>query len=602
VKTRALKRRLPAAALLCACAAAFAVACPVACGGDPSSGPDSQSATSEQGRGSDAPPPGRARLRFVDVTDGSGITLENVSGDPMAKMAIPENIGQGAAAIDADGDGLLDLFIVNGATFPGTEAHAEPRNALYRNLGGFRFEDVTAAAGLLFDAWCHGVTAIDFDADGHSDLYVTVDNAPNRFFKGRGDGTFEDATERWGGADPGPSTSAAFFDADGDGDLDLYVGNYVDYDPEHPPNDGKPCEWKGLIVSCGPKGTTPGRDSFYENRDGTLTNATEAFGFAVDPSYTLGVITGDFDDDGDIDLYVANDSEKNSFFENDGGRFHDAAMEYGVDLNEDGLAQAGMGVDCGDVDNDGRLDLFVTNFSHDTNTLYHNVLTPKGRTMFNDATYVMKLGRASFEFLSWGTKIVDLDHDGWLDVVVVSGHVYPQVDQAPIGSTYRQRNQVFESLGRIDGRVRFEEVQLPADDAFSKLAVSRGLVVADLDNDGDQDFLIVELDARPTLIENDSEARGAWIGFQLVGEGKNRDAIGARVTVVDAAGVVRVRERASGASYLSSCDPRLVVGLGAAREAVREVRVRWPSGRVETYEGLATGRYWRLAAGSDEAE
>jgi hypothetical protein len=567
------------------CAVSFAVSC------DDASQGTGHAATQTQAPG------GQARFRFVDVTEGSGITLVNVSGDPVAKMAIPENIGQGAAAIDADSDGLLDLFIVNGSVFPGTKVDVEPRNALYRNLGDLRFEDVTAASGLLFEGWCHGVTAVDFDSDGHSDLYVTVDNAPNRFFKGRGDGTFEDAAERWGGADPGPSTSAAFFDAEGDGDLDLYVGNYVDYDPEHPPNDGKPCEWKGLTVSCGPKGTTPGLDAFYENRNGTLTLATEAFGFSGEASYTLGVVTGDFDNDGDVDLYVANDSEKNAYFLNEDGRFRDAAMEYGVDLNEDGLAQAGMGVDSGDVDNDGRLDLFVTNFSHDTNAFYHNVLTPDGRTLFNDATYVTNLGRASFEFLSWGTRIVDLDQDGWQDIVVVSGHVYPQVDRAPIGSTYRQRNQVFESLGSVSGRVRFEEVQFSEGDAFAKIEVSRGLVAADLDNDGDQDFLVVELDAKPTLIENETEPRGAWIGFELGGEGGNRDAIGARLTVVDSTGTSRVRERSSGSSYLSSGDPRLVVGLGTADDSIREVRVRWPSGTIETHEGLATGRYWKLLEG-----
>ena len=235
----------------------------------------------------------------------------------------------------------------------------------------------------------------------------------------------------------------------------------------------------------------------------------------------------------------------------------------------------------------------MTNFSHDTNTLYRNIETPDGRTMFSDSTYAMNLGRASFAYLSWGTRITDLDHDGWQDIVVVSGHVYPQVDQADVGSSYRQRNQVFENLGRGDnGRVRFEEVE--TGDAFAKLAVSRGLVAADFDNDGDQDFLIVELDETPTLIRNDSEARGAWIGFTLVAKGQNRDAIGAWITVTDSNGIERVRARTSGASYLSSCDPRLSVGLGSASGPVRAV-VHWPSGATSTHDALEPGRYVTLS-------
>jgi enediyne biosynthesis protein E4 len=591
------------------------VACAACGGGDAATAPGASgpapatSATAPKATGSDPAGPASASTgtaargwRFTDVTRGSGITLENVSGDPVAKMAIPENIGQGAAALDYDGDGRLDLFIANGDVYPGTKPRATPRPALYRNAGGLRFEDVTEAAGLLFPGWMHGARAIDFDADGHPDLYVTLDGAPNRFFRNKGDGTFEDASATWGGADPGPSTAAAFFDADGDGDLDLYVGNYVVYDPEHPPNGGQPCEWKGLKVSCGPKGTTPGPDTFYENRDGRLVPATEAFGFAAPASYTLGAITCDADGDGDLDLYVANDSEANRLFLNEGGgHFREAGMELGVDLNEDGVAQAGMGVDCADVDNDGRFDLFVTNFSHDANAFYHNVLTPSGRTMFTDETYVMDLGRASYAFLSWGTRVLDLDFDGWQDIVVVSGHVYPQVDTAPVGSTYRQRNQVFENLGPTDGRLRFRELEPAADDAFAKVEVSRGLVAADLDNDGDPDFLVVEMDAPPTLIRNDVEKHGAWIGLALRGEGKNVDAIGARVEVEDALGIVRWRLRTSGESYLSSSDPRLVIGLGPANDPVRAVRVRWPSGRTQEHTGLATGRYWLIEAGASEA-
>ncbi len=478
-------------------------------------------------------------LRFTDVSASSGITLQNVCGDPLEKLAIPENLGAGAAALDYDGDGLLDIFVANGDVFDATQRKGPARCALYRNLGGLEFADVTEDAGLVFEAWCHGAQAVDFDGDGHTDLYVTIyRGGPNRFFRNRGDGTFEDVSARWGGQDPGPSTTSAFFDADGDGDLDLYVGNYVIYDPESPPNEGNPCEWKGLLVSCGPRGTPPAADTFWENRGGTLVEAGEKFGFAaVAPAFALGSVSGDFDNDGDVDLYVANDSVGNFLFVNDGkGRFAERALHYGVDMSADGAPQAGMGVDFGDVDNDGRFEYFVTNFSHDHNTLYKNQATPGGGTTFSDDSYAMKLGRASFGQLSWGTRIVDLDSDGLQDIVVVCGHVYPQVEQADLGTSYAQFNQVFRNLGPgAQGRISFAEVHDRVGDGFATRKVSRGLVCGDFDNDGDTDLFVVNLDDVPTLLRNDS-AGGAWIGFALCGTGLMRDPIGTRLTVEDSEG------------------------------------------------------------------
>jgi hypothetical protein len=543
-------------------------------------------------------------LRFVDVTDDSGIVIETICGDREEKLAIPETLGQGAAALDFDGDGRLDLFVPNGDVFEGAPLPFDPRPALYRNLGHFRFRDVTQQAGLSFRAWCHGATRVDFDADGRSDLYVTVYLGRNRFFRNRGDGSFEDVSARWGGADPGPSTGAAFFDADGDGDLDLYVGNYVLYDPDDPPNDGKPCQWRGLPVMCGPQGTRGAADAFYENREGRLFEATAAFGFApVKPSYALGTLAADLDDDGDVDVYVANDSEPNYLFENFGrGRFREVGVHRGGDRNEDGRSQAGMGVDLGDVDNDGRFDLFVTNFSHDTNTMYRSFLTPAGETVFEDSTHAMGLGLESYRYLSWGTRILDLDRDGWQDIILVSGHVYPQVDRAPVGSTYRQRNQIFLNRGLVvDGRVSFEEYEPAPGDAFEKQESSRGLVAADLDNDGDPDFLVVEMDATPTLIRNDTRSGGHWVGFQLRGSGGNVEAIGARLVVEDSAGVVRWRQRVAGGSFLSEGDPRVWVGLGSASGALRTVEVRWPSGATSVYRDLEPDRYWLLDSGSSTA-
>jgi len=540
---------------------------------------------------------GTAGIRFTDVSAGSGITVHNISGSPTLKRAIPESLGSGAAALDYDGDGRLDLFVANGDAFDRSTLPVDPKSALYRNLGGFKFQDVTAEAGLLFDAWAHGASRVDFDADGHPDLYVTVYHGTNRFYRNRGDGTFEDASNRWGGADPGPSTAAAFLDGDGDGDLDLYVANYVLYDPEDPPNNGRPCEWRGLPVYCGPKGTPAAADVYYRNRNGKLIEATDAVGLGgVTASFSLGAAACDYDDDGDLDLYVANDSKANYLFRNEDGRgFREVGMLHGTDRNEDGRAQAGMGVDFGDLDNDGRIDLFVTNFSHDTNTFYRNLLTPSGDTTFEDATNSANLGLASYRYLSWGTRLVDLDRDGWQDIVLVSGHVYPEVDRYPLGSSYRQLNQVFRNLGAdAKGRITFEELVPGPGDAFERAAVSRGLVGADLDDDGDLDFLVVEMDEAPTLIRNDTVATGHWIGFLLHGSGGNRDAIGARVEVEDSGGVSRWRVRIGGGSYLSTGDPRLLMGLGPAGGTVRRIKVRWPSGATTLHEDLAVDRYWVL--------
>ncbi len=559
--------------------AAFLITCLAGCGDD-ATGPASE----EQGST-------RADIRFTDVSASSGVTHANVSGESKQKLAIVENIGQGAGALDYDGDGDLDLFICNGDMFSGQAPKTDPRCALYRNDGEFKFTDVTEEAGLVFKGWVHGASVVDFDADGHQDLYLACYLRDNIFFRNTGKGGFEDATETWGGGDPSASTTSAFFDADNDGDLDLYVGNYVNYDPKNPPNSGKYCEWKNLKVSCGPNGTEAMADVFYENVDGRLVEATAKFGFDAAPAYTLGLVTCDFDNDGDLDLYVANDSVGNYLFENLGdGKYQEAAWRYAVDMQEDGRAQAGMGVDAGDVDNDGRFEFFVTNFSHDYNTLYKNGQTPNGKTHFTDSTYAMKLGESSFNYLSWGTRIHDLDLDGWQDIVVASGHVYPQVDGANLDTSYAQLNQIFVNDGARDGQVAFTLLDNSKISGWDKAAVSRGLVTADLDDDGDQDMLIVELDTPPTLLRNDTTGKGSWIGFHLIGKGKNRDAIGTRIEVVDSAGVSRWRDRAAGASFLSSSDPRVVFGLGAASGPVT-AKIRWPDGTTKSLPDLATGKY-----------
>ncbi len=533
-----------------------------------------------------------AQLLFTEIPpEASGLQLVTVSG-AKNKLAIPENIGQGAAALDYDNDGDLDLYLANGNVLPGQSPHSPVGSRLYRNDGGFRFSDVTIAAGCNTNAWCHGAWAVDFDADGDRDLYLTVFGGANIWFENQGNGKFVDASARWGGADTGPSTAAAFFDADGDNDLDLYVGNYVDYNPAKPPNGGKPCSWRGLAVSCGPLGTTPAPDHFYENRDGVLVEATEARGFTAPPSYALGTLAADFDGDADTDLLVINDSAANFLFLNEGGHFTECALECAADRNEDGRAQSGMGVDAGDVDNDGRFDFFVTNFSHDTNTMRRGSRTADGRLFFSDTTFAMKLGTPSYSKLSWGTRLLDLDRDGDEDIVVVSGHVYPQVDGADVGTTYAQENQVFENMGAIGprGMTQFAERQSPPGDAFLKRSCSRGLLAADFDDDGDHDLLITEMDERVTLVRNDTRSDGAWIGFALTGPGGNREAIGTLLTLTDSTGVVRVRQRTWGGGFLSTSDPRLHFGLGNAKGPA-SLRVTWPGGSITEVGDLQPGRY-----------
>lgn len=529
---------------------------------------------------------------FVEVRE-SGLDLVNVSG-AAEKDTVVGSLGQGVAVLDYDRDGKLDVFLPQGGRFDATGIRAEA-SRLYRNLGGLRFRDVTAEAGLDVRGWAHGAWRVDFDSDGWPDLYVTVFGGANRFLRNR-EGTFVDVTAAWGGGDPGPSTAAVFFDADGDRDLDLWVGNYVALDPEDPSARGRACEWHGLRVFCGPVGTTPAPDTFWRNRGGRLTLDERTGLSRVAPSYALGAVASDLDLDGDLDLYVANDSRPNYLFENRGGDLVETALLAGVDRNRDGKAQAGMGVVAADFDGDGREDLFVTNFSHDSNTLYRNVSDERGMR-FADVTYEADLGLVSVPFLSWGVSALDADRDGRLDIAIASGHVYPQVEGVASGTSYAQPNQLFRNRGADErGRVRFEAV---TDPGLSVAGVSRGLAAADLDDDGAVDLLLTEIAGRPRLLRNRWAGAGGWIGLELVGAPPNRDAIGARVVLASEDGTRRHAVRGAGGGYLSSPDPRLHFGIGASTGALR-VTVAWPGGERESFGPLAPGRYHSLAQGEGE--
>ena len=523
---------------------------------------------------------------FVDATPGSGIEYRNVCGAPPgSKGWLAESMGAGAAWLDHDGDGKLDLYLINGSAYDREPGRGE-RNLLYRGDGRGRFTDVTDRAGVGDRGWGYGVAVGDYDNDGDPDLYVT-NHGPNVLYRNRGDGTFEDVTATAGVGLDGWSSSAAFFDMDGDGDLDLYVASYVDGDPARVPRRGTPearspyCTYKGLFVFCGPLGLTPVQDALYRNDgDGKFSDVTRAAGVELEtPRYALGVVTADVDGDGDQDIYVANDSVVNSLWLNQGdGTFVDAGVRMLVALNADGRPQAGMGADAGDYNGDGWLDLVVTNFSHDLNTLYRSV----GGKFFVDDSALTGLGVTQMA-LSWGVGFADFDRDADLDLFVANGHLYPQVDEFDLGTRYRQANHLFVNDGG-----RFRESAADCGPGLGERRSFRGAAFADYDDDGDVDVLLTAIDDAALLLRNESRQPGHYLQLRLIGNGSNRDAVGARVTVL-AGGQRQIRERTGGGSYLSGSDPRLHFGLGAAQVAER-VEIRWPDGRRQVLVDVAADR------------
>ncbi|MGH7149116.1 MAG: CRTAC1 family protein, partial [Planctomycetota bacterium] len=394
--------------------------------------------------------------------------------------------------------------------------------------------------------------------------------------------------------DPSWSTSAAWFDLDLDGSLDLYVANYLDFDTRRPPKgsiDRVPCRWKGREVFCGPHGFPPSPDRVYRNLgDGRFEDVSRACGaHAVAPSYGLGVVAADLDLDGDEEIYVANDSMPNFLFRNDAGTLVEVAVEAGVALSETGLAQAGMGVDAGDFDGDGLPDLVVGNFSDEPTTLYRNA----GGLLFDNATYATGLGAPTLPFLSWGLSFLDFDLDADLDLLVANGHVYPQADDPDTGTAYRQRCQLFENLPGPAGR-RFLERRGGPEGALESVRGGRGAAFGDVDDDGDTDGVVLPIDAAPALLRNDAEAAGRIV-LELRGVRSNRDALGALVRI-EAGGTRQAREVRRNASFQSSNDPRLLFGLPGAGAA--RVEVRWPSGRVDSLGPLPAGRRYRLVEGA----
>lgn len=552
-----------------------------------------------------ASPNAAANVRFADVTVESGLSgFRHVSGGA-EKNYIIEATGSGVALWDFDGDSLLDVYLVNGSTLE-PRAAGPPRAALFRNNGDRTFRDVTAAAGVANERWGQGVCVGDVDNDGAPDLYVT-NFGPNRLFRNLGDGRFVDVAIRSGVAVESWSTGCAFGDYDGDGWLDLYVAGYVAFDVQNPPpsparrqvlpaDASAPqaaggmgaaysagaayCTYRGLPVMCGPRGLPGAPDHLFRNNgDGTFSDTTRQAGVTdAKGLYGFGVAWFDLDDDGRPDLLVANDSGPNYVYRNVGhGRFENVSYPSGAALDGNGREQAHMGVAIGDYDNDGRNDIHITNFADDFNVLYHN----HDGTSVTDVSFGSGIAQVSIPFLGWGTDFLDYDNDGWLDLLVVNGHVYPAVDTMSWNTSYAQRALLFRNL---EGR-RFEDVGAAAGDGLSTARVSRGSAVGDLDNDGGVDVVINNIDGAPTVARNvGGGSAGHWLTIRLVGDPDRkcpRDAIGS-VVFVTAGGVRRRGEVASGRGQISQSDLRVHVGLGRERR-VSKLEVRWAGGDAASY-------------------
>jgi enediyne biosynthesis protein E4 len=535
--------------------------------------------------------PAQPGFSFSNVAQDAGLNNPTVFGGATANRYLLETTGTGLAFIDFDNDGWLDLFIVNGSTLQGFPADHAPINHLYRNKGNGKFEDVTARAGVGASGWGQGACVGDYDNDGYDDLFVSY-WGQNRFYRNRRDGTFEDVTRsagllnqrtRWG-------TGCAFLDFDRDGYLDLFVANYIDLDLSTAPTpESGLCRYKGVQVACGPPGLPGGKNALYRNRgDKTFEDVSDKAGItAATGTYGLGVSTLDFNNDGWVDLYVANDSNPSALYRNNrDGTFTDIGILAGCAFSQDGKPQAGMGVAIGDYDRNGTMDIFKTNFAGDTSTLYANT----GDGLCEDKTFAAGIGVNS-RWLGWGDAFVDLDHDGWLDLFLTNGHVYPEVVQLKTEAGYKQRKVVYRNLGNG----RFVDVSERLGPPVTTPKAGRGAAFADFDNDGAIDVAVSNVNDLPDLFRLQTNPSNHWVALKLVGT-PNQNAIGARVHLV-AAGAEQWQEVRGGGSYLSQNDFRINFGLGSAGRVDR-IEVRWPDGREEVWSDLPADRFHTLKEGS----
>jgi len=526
---------------------------------------------------------------FTDIARQAGLVLPVLYGEVDHKDYILETVGCGCAFFDYDNDGWMDVFILNGNRLRGVPQGTTSR--LYRNNRDGTFTDVTEKSGLGAAGWASAVSVGDYNNDGFEDLFCTY-FGQNKLYRNNGDGTFTDVTRAAGLWNDHPRWGAGctFVDYDRDGNLDLFVSNYVQFDLEHASKPGANvnCTWKGIAVNCGPRGLTPGVNSLYRNNgDGTFTDVTQQAGIsAARNGYGMTVVAADFNEDGWPDIYVACDSTPSLLFMNQhDGKFKEEGIARGVALSEDGKEQAGMGIGVGDYNLDGHLDIFKTNFSDDTNVLYKN----DGKANFEDATSTAKLGVES-RYISWGTALADFDNDGWPDIFFVSGSVYPELEKKLPNYPDRCPRTIWRNLG--DGS--FQSVS-DAGPGLTSRHSSRGCAFGDFDNDGDLDILIVNMNEPPSLLRNDVRGQNHWLKVKLIGTKSNRSAIGARV-LARYAGKVQAQEVLSQSSFYSSNDPRLHFGLGSAISA--ELEIRWPNGNKEVHSNIACDQLLTVREGT----
>ena len=558
-------------------------------------------------------------VHFTDMAAKAGLTVPVVFGGEATKKYIIETTGTGVAIFDYDNDGWPDIFIVNGTKLEGFPNGKAPTSHLYHNNHDGTFTDVTEKAGLTHTGWGQGVCVGDYDNDGFEDLYVTY-YGRSVLYHNNGNGTFTDVSEKAGVAgNKAWSTGCAFVDYDRDGKLDLMVANYVDYDSAtaFAPGEKASCMWKGVPVMCGPRGLPWSKNILYHNLgNGTFEDVTKKAKIdQTNGHYAFSVSTLDYDDDGWPDIFVACDSTASILYHNNhDGTFTDVAVISGAAFNDDGREQAGMGSTVGDYDGDGRPDIFKTNFSDDTSTLLHN----NGDGTFDDKTFPGGFG-LNTQYLGWGTMFLDVDNDGWLDILQVNGHVYPEVDSQHLGSSFLEPKILYHN----NGNATFTDISASAGPGITATSSARGLAVGDLWNDGGMSAVISNMSAAPMLLVNDLRNGNHWIAFRTVGAFKkeekvakeskevkdkpsddvtspsfasNRDGIGAKITV-KAGNRLLVDEVRSGSSYDSNNDMRVHFGLGGATK-IEWVQVRWPSGLVERFENLAVDAFHTLREGS----
>jgi enediyne biosynthesis protein E4 len=537
-----------------------------------------------------APPPDSALPQLVDITDSTGIKFDHLSS-PEQKYIV-ESMSGGVALIDYDRDGWPDIYFTNAQSVEMALAGKKARSALYHNNHDGTFTDVTDKAGVGYPCWAMGAVVGDYNNDGWPDLLVTCFGGVV-LYRNNGDGTFTDVTRQAGlGDDSKWATGAAFGDYDGDGWADLFVAHYVDFHLDDLPAFGSSpaCKYRGIDVQCGPRGLKGSSSNLYRNNgDGTFTDVSKKTGISNSPnSFGLTALWSDFDGDGRLDLFLANDAGRNYLYQNDGsGHFTDIGFSAGVAVSQDGAEQANMGVALGDYQNSGRFSIAVTHFSDEYAALFRN----DGKMSFTDVSYKSGIASSSAPYVGWGDAFFDFDNDGWLDLFLVNGHVYPQVDTAEAGARYHEPALLF--LNQRDGT--FRNISKLVGQALQLPRVSRGVATGDLFNDGRIDIVIENLKGEPTILRPQGGPPNHWISLELAGAKSNRLALNARVKAV-AGDLVQTSEVRSGGSYLSQNDLRIHFGLGN-KERVDRVEISWPTGKTEILTGLAADHFYNVKEG-----